>query len=447
MPAPVQGWWRGEGLAVSSASTVGSDETWRRRAREWAGAASTTPNVLLIASVAIAASMAVVALVAVGVASGHRDAAATIVEDAAPIVVTAQELHLALATAGAAASTAYLQAGLESPTLREQYESALAEAGRAMTSIADEPVNQRTDAALATIAEQLTVYAGLVETARTNNRMNNPVGAAYLRDATDLMRDEILPAALVVFGESARDLDDEYRSGRSRQALVVLLVVALAVAILLAAVQVFVARRSRRLLNLGLLVASAALVALAVLAVTTIESQRDRLDASRRSGAEPLLVGSASRILVLRSLNDENLYLVERGTDDVHRDDFDLVVAHLGDGETGLVAAAARAADDEGPTIEAYRAYLAAHQEVRALVDARQVDDAITSAVDRLAPAANALDGRLGDTVASAETRLASEARAAHDDSGLLLRLSVVLSAVAAVAAVVGLDVRRREYR
>src|SRR5690606_39915618 len=42
---------------------------------------------------------------------------------------------------------------------------------------------------------QVPVYTGLVEAARANNLQGLPIGAAYLREASHLMRTEILPAA------------------------------------------------------------------------------------------------------------------------------------------------------------------------------------------------------------------------------------------------------------
>ena len=50
-----------------------------------------------------------------------------------------------------------------------------------------------TQQAVAVVSEGLPEYASSVATARVNNRLGHPVGAAYLRQASDQMRNRILP--------------------------------------------------------------------------------------------------------------------------------------------------------------------------------------------------------------------------------------------------------------
>jgi hypothetical protein len=57
------------------------------------------------------------------------------------------------------------------------------------------------------------------------------------------------------------------------------------------------------------------------------------------------------------------------------------------------------------------------------------------------------LDAQLAHTVASATTRLDTEASEAHDSTGTLLALAVALPIAAVVTALAGLWVRRKEYR
>ena len=59
------------------------------------------------------------------------------------------------------------------------------------------------------MSTQLPVYTGLVETARVYNRQGLPLGAAYLREASGLMRDKLLPAAKQLYRtETGRLADD-----------------------------------------------------------------------------------------------------------------------------------------------------------------------------------------------------------------------------------------------
>lgn len=414
----------------------------------------TTLNLLVLAAVVLTSSLIVLTLVAGGVVTKHRRVADAIVDQSTPLVLGAQDLYISLAAADAMASTAFLQAGRESPELRQQYRQHLAEAGLSLALIAGElDPPPSVQPAIETIARELPRYAGLVETARTNSRLQFPVGAAYLRDASDLMRVTLLPAATSAYEEAARDLDDEYRSGASRTPLVVLLATAVGVIAVLIATQLLVTQRTRRLLNPGLIGATALVVVVAVTSLVLLASQHDSLANSRTKGADPLLVTSTSRILVLRSLSDENLDLIERGTEPLHMDDFAAIVDSLGGsaGDSGLIADVVESdkpAIGTNQAIElAYADYLAIHDDVRELSDAGSFDEAIDVAVSGQAAAAARLDAALDDNVTAARIHLDREAEVARSTLERLLPVVLVLPGLAAVFAIAGIRRRIREYR
>ena len=111
--------------------------------------------------------------------------------------------------------------------------------------------------------------------------------------------------------------------------------------------QLFVTSRSRRWLNAGLLVAAAIVVAAAVTTWLVLDRQADALAESRDDGADLATTLSTARIVTLRSLSDENLDLIERGTEDDYREDFDVRIDSLGLGETdGLLDRAVDTAPD-----------------------------------------------------------------------------------------------------
>jgi hypothetical protein len=57
---------------------------------------------------------------------------------------------------------------------------------------------------LLTLSTDLPVYTGEIETARADNRIGYPVGAAYLREATTLMNSSLLPAAENLYSARTR---------------------------------------------------------------------------------------------------------------------------------------------------------------------------------------------------------------------------------------------------
>ena len=153
--------------------------------------------------------------------------------------------------------------------------------------------------------------------------------------------------------------------------------------------QLLVARRTRRIVNLGLVGATMLVVALGAWALVAFDTQQDALVRSQREGSDQLVVLSVARILALRSLSDENLDLIERGTEPTYQQDFADVTARIGeaDGTTGLLATAAQLADRTGTgagidgITGRYGDYLAQHQRVRQLDDAFEYRDAVGVAV------------------------------------------------------------------
>ena len=121
--------------------------------------------------------------------------------------------------------------------------------------------------AVRTIIAQIPVYAGLIESARANNRAGFPIGAAYLRKASVLLNGTILPAADRLYAAEAARLSDDYGTGTATAALVVLALVIVLALGLLVWTQSYLTRISRRVLNPLMLVATAVLAAVSVWAV------------------------------------------------------------------------------------------------------------------------------------------------------------------------------------
>jgi len=156
-------------------------------------------------------------------------------------------------------------------------------------------------AAVAATGAELPVYSGLIETARANNRQGFPVGAAYLREASDLMRARILPAAGRLYAAEAQRLGDNQRTSTSTGGLVAVLIACVAALIVIVGAQVFLARRTHRIFNVLLVVATVVLVGLATWIMIALTSAQDSLARAQRDGSDAVQVLSAARILWLRA--------------------------------------------------------------------------------------------------------------------------------------------------
>jgi hypothetical protein len=171
---------------------------------------------------------------------------------------------------------------------------------------------------------------------------------------------------------------------------------------------------------------------------------------SRREGSDQLIVLSTARILALQSLSDENLDLIERDTDQSHREHFAAVTESIGT----RLEIAARLAEHTGSAeavagiAQRYADYLAVHARVRQLHDdAGSYGKAVDLAVTEEADAARRLDTALMNEIDAARERLVSNAADAHRRLSGLAAVMAVSAVLAAVMAVAGLQRRIREYR
>jgi hypothetical protein len=227
------------------------------------------------------------------------------------------------------------------------------------------------------------------------------------------------------------------------------------VVLLLVLVQVFVSIRTRRLINIGLAAATVFVIGLCVVTMVRLEAQRDALVRSQVEGSDPMLALSTVRILALRSLSDENLDLIERGTEAAHVADFEETTARIGDrdGASGVLGTAkANTVDSDrrarlDAIIDLYAAYLDAHARVRALADRYDYGEATDLAVGEQADAAAALDGALADEIGRSRAAFDRHADAASYRINRLPLIVFVIALVAVACAITGMWSRLQEYR
>ena len=416
----------------------------------------TTPGRLRLASVLLVVGLLVVGVVAATAAGARGNAAHDVAFESAPELVAAQNLYVALSDADATATTIFLSPGNEPPALRQRYLRDIDAAGRHLADVSRNVGSQSgARRAIATINEQLPTYTARIDTARANIRQGFPVGAAYQRAGSNLMRDEILPAATTLYKLAAGDLHETYRSGTSTSEIVFVLIAGVVVLALLIGAQIFVARRTNRVLNIPLVAATVLVLVLLVWTLTRFNSEQDNLVRAQRNGSDQMQLLSSARILNLRMQSDDNLALVERGTGDAYVTDFDTFSDRLGgkDGTGGLLGDASQIATRTGSEArihalgEQFVAFGAEHEQVRALDTQGQYDAAVARSIDKEAAAARALDDSLGSEIARAQQQLdsaAADARGGFDALDIAIPLMLVL---AGALVLVGLQRRITEYR
>ncbi len=365
----------------------------------------------------------------------------------AAITADAAALYRALADADASATTGYVSGGVEPAEVRARYDDDIARASGGLVSAADRiPAGDAAAASVATVATQLPVYTGLVETARTYNRQNLPLGQSYLTTASTLMRTTILPAAAELRRVETAVLAQDYARGGAFPFGVVLLGVAVLAALADLGVREY--RRTHRVLSPGL-AAAAALVVVALVwwVVVTALVGSALSDAQRRSSGTTAL--DDARTAVLQARSNESLVLVARGggaADAQFVVQLDRVLA-----PGGLLDAAAEGGADVDAVRAAATAWQAAHRQLRQRDDRGDYAGAVRSAVGADPNGSDAtfqeLDAALGTAVDTQRGAFTDAIARAGGTQTLLVAGPAVLLVLAAAAVVTGVGRRVGEYR
>src|SRR5699024_1426015 len=121
-----------------------------------------------------------------------------------PLAAAAQEMYSALSDADVTVARSFLVADHQRDLVGERYEGDIADASTALAGASSDASTVPGAAKqVKVLTRQLPVYTGLVEQARTNHRAaadsdsaaDATAGEADLREASELMRSQLLPAA------------------------------------------------------------------------------------------------------------------------------------------------------------------------------------------------------------------------------------------------------------
>lgn len=434
----------------------------RRAAGPGARRVRTTPGLLIgvtVGLVVLGLASAAVGLVAVQ----HRsDRVSDVRTVSGPLSVHALDIYRSLSDADASAATAFLANGTETPALRKRYLDDIARAGSALSLALRATDNEsdpdsRSEARLRLLVIQLPVYTGLIETARAHQRQRLTLGAAYLREASGLLRGTLLPAAQDLFTVETGRLAGSQRGGADFPALV--LVLGLAMLGCLLGAQAFLTRRTNRLINPGLAVATLATVASLSWVTVAFAAAGGHLDSGRRAGSAQFTLLAEARVVALQARADESLTLIARGDGAANERHFVSLLTRLigkdggsgllGDARTRSASAGDRAAVGDAAALA--KTWLARHRELRTLDDMGQYSPAVARALSTapgsLSVAFEQLDAALGEVIDTTGRRFDGQADAAAGNltsaqAGLVLPGLVVL-----IATVLGTRNRIGEYR
>jgi hypothetical protein len=242
-------------------------------------------------------------------------------DEAAPQAATAADLYFALSDMDAQVARMVLTAGRDElagsqidalGTYQERSRQVDADVRKALSAASDDDRVLELMGHLATYRER--VWQALTA---------GDAGAGYYTQATTVLHLDLLPAAKDLRDRSAERLSQAYgrKSATEGRAVTVAVVLGAALVILLLALQVWLARRFRRILNPALLAATVLTVALVIPAVAVLTLQASRLSEARDDSLEPLLALSQARAVSYDAAADTSRFLIS-GNLAYYADDF-----------------------------------------------------------------------------------------------------------------------------
>ena len=409
----------------------------------------TTPRRLRTLSVVFAV-VAVTAGIIGGVAMlSRQQATTTAVSTAEPLVVEAQTVDVAMSDANTTVAGGFLAGPVVPAAVQSRFEGDMAAATAALTTASQRAgTGDTVSRQLTTLTTGLPTYEGLIATAEADNRLSFPVATAYLAEANNFMRTQLRPAAGAFYAaEQSRLSHDDARASGSTLVVVVLILLALVVVAALL-MHADISRRFRRMINLGLVAAIVLVAAVGVWAFVAAMASGRAVGAAERRGTTPLAVLTRARILDQQARADDELTLVTRDSDASYQTDYAATAKSLaallqtpGHGWTTSETA------DLSTAARAWGIYGQEHGTIRSLDQHGQLLTAISTDQSTAAPAAAAVETPLSDGVNAAVVSFGRNDQSASNDlSGLALGC-VLLMVTAAVAVLIGVEPRIREYR
>ncbi|HST82822.1 MAG TPA: hypothetical protein VLL08_13900 [Kineosporiaceae bacterium] len=396
-----------------------------------------SPGRLRVVS-AVAVLAAVLVALGGGAALRERSGALDEAKRSAAHLVLVQSVQIRLAQANADATNSFLGFGrLEPEAQRLDYIDAVRQASRDLALAAS---GAGSDAAsLGEANAALTRYTGYVASARANNRVFLPVGANYLAQANTLLQKQIVPKLQDSATTDQRNISSAYsRAAHASWWLALVAVIGLGV---LFWAQIYLARHSRRILNLPLAAATAGLLVALLVAAGAMATAEYKAKEVRDGSLAEATDLSLSRVAAFTAKSTEALTLIARGSGTEADQDWN----------AAMKVAVSKLPKANGDAAKALSAYQAEHVAINKSDVAGDWKQAVERAIKSGDTSANALFATYASQTRTAlETQSAATASGLDKAGNLLLpagMLVLLVGLLAAAGAWWGVSLRLDEYR
>jgi hypothetical protein len=284
-----------------------------------------TPGRIRLLAASAALATVFVAVLLVTEAGRERDGLNTIGHQTGPEVIASADLYFALNDMDAQIANVLLvgdaqNLGFTRTQALDIYEQRRQQADRDIRQTAAAATDAATGQTVADILDALGRYEALAaQTIQLDQQNSHPPGRptadtlARYRQATDLLKNDLLPAVHRLTDQHAGALEATYQSHRSRIQLTRLAVLTtglIALALLLA-LQLYLARRFRRLINPTLAAATVLTLLGLVLGVGLLTDEAEHLRVAKKDAFDSILALTQARAISYDANADESRYLVD----------------------------------------------------------------------------------------------------------------------------------------
>ena len=352
-------------------------------------------------------------------------------------LIRVQKIQSNLLSADATATNAFLVGGLEPPAQRAAYDQAMSSTSSLIAEAAQAQPADGT--ALAALNQQVLSYAGMIEQARANNRQGLPIGAQYLRNASAQLRSDALPILNNLVSANAARATDEMKAGAG---YIVLFIALLGLGGVIAA-QVWLARRFKRKINVGMLASSIVLLVLVIGSLIVVLQLRSSLQEISSGSLAAVNTAADARINANDAKSNESLTLIARGSGQAFeaawKSSADSVAENLG------------RLTDKPELVGQWQAYTDVHTQIRALDDEGQWDKAVAKATGSANDSSNTVFGAFDSNLAGYLDGVSQQASNSLANEQPVMVVAAVLMLLGGLAAALlgrrGVAERLREYR
>ncbi len=324
-----------------------------RTQADWRAQTATTPGRLWLAFGVACVALFALWLVAEASLGRARQAIQSVGRDAVPSIVAAQEIRADMADMDASTVNVFISQGKAIQAVKEQYErDRLVADDRLIAAAQNITYGDAERVPILAITGNLQTYTGLVKSARAKGL---PYGIKDQHAASQLMHAKLIPDAdkldQVNFSQLNR-IYDTARADASRTQAGLLLAGGFALAVLLV-MQILLARHTRRILSLPLILATVLLVGLVGSLSAALHNENELLRATKKDCFDSIHALWKARSVAYDANGDESLYLLGSATAAQYEQSFHEKAALLADVPmTGAVVTAA--ASGVVPTFQGY---------------------------------------------------------------------------------------------